>query len=88
LSTTTFSPFLRRAERHILGSVARTDVERALREPIQKAGRDIGEEALQIMVDGARGYPFLLQLAGAPGSSACCATIDSHPHGTVSPSSA
>jgi hypothetical protein len=27
--------FLRRAERHTLGSVARTDVERALREPIQ-----------------------------------------------------
>jgi hypothetical protein len=57
--------FLRRAERHTLGSVARADVERALREPIQKAGRDIGDEALQIMVDGARGYPFLLQLVGA-----------------------
>ena len=35
------------------------------REPIQAAGRSIGEEALQIMVDGARGYPFLLQLVGA-----------------------
>ncbi len=57
--------FLRRAERHTLGSVARADVERALREPIQTAGRSIGEEALQIMVDGARGYPFLLQLVGA-----------------------
>jgi AAA ATPase domain len=56
--------FLRRAERHILGSVARADVERALREPIQIAGRSIGEQALQIMVDGARGYPFLLQLVG------------------------
>jgi hypothetical protein len=57
--------FLRRAERHTLGSVARADVERALREPIQAAGRGIGEEALQIMVDGARGYPFLLQLVGS-----------------------
>jgi hypothetical protein len=57
--------FLRRAERHTLGSVARGDVERALREPIQTAGRSIGEQALQIMVDGARGYPFLLQLVGA-----------------------
>ena len=57
--------FLRRAERHTLGSVARADVERALREPIQAAGRDVGEQALQIMVDGARGYPFLLQLVGA-----------------------
>ncbi|HEV2973460.1 MAG TPA: ATP-binding protein [Solirubrobacteraceae bacterium] len=57
--------FLRRAERHTLGPVARADVERAFREPIQAAGRSIGEEALQIMVDGARGYPFLLQLVGA-----------------------
>ncbi len=57
--------FLRRAERHTLGPVARTDVQRAFREPIQAAGRSIGEEALQIMVDGARGYPFMLQLVGA-----------------------
>ena len=57
--------FLRRAERHTLGLVARADVERAFREPIQAARRSIGEEALQIIVDGARGYPFLLQLVGA-----------------------
>jgi hypothetical protein len=57
--------FLRRAERHTLGPVARADVQRAFREPIQAAGRSIGEEALQIMVDGARGYPFMLQLVGA-----------------------
>lgn len=57
--------FLRRAERHSLGSVAHTDVERAFREPIEAAGRHVGEEALQVMVDGARGYPFLLQLVGA-----------------------
>jgi hypothetical protein len=57
--------FLRRAERHTLGSVARTDVERAFREPIETAGRSINDQALQIMVDGAQGYPFLLQLVGA-----------------------
>ena len=57
--------FLRRAERHTLGPVARADVERAFREPIQAAGRSIGDQALQIMVDGARGYPFMLQLVGA-----------------------
>jgi hypothetical protein len=57
--------FLRRAERHTLGSVARPDVERAFREPIQGAGRSISDQALEIMVDGARGYPFLLQLVGA-----------------------
>jgi hypothetical protein len=57
--------FLRRAERHHLGSVARTDVERAFREPIEASGRGISDEALAIMVEGARGYPFLLQLVGA-----------------------
>lgn len=57
--------FLRRAERHHLGSVARTDVARAFREPIHTAGRQIGDEALQVMVAGARGYPFQLQLVGA-----------------------
>lgn len=57
--------FLRRAERHALGSVARADVERAFREPINAAGRSIGDQALQIMVEGARGYPFMLQLVGA-----------------------
>ena len=57
--------FLRRADRHSLGSVARADVERGFREPIEAAGRSVGDAALQLMVDGASGYPFLLQLVGA-----------------------
>lgn len=57
--------FLRRADRHALGSVAGSDVERAFREPIEAAGRSIDDEALQVMVAGASGYPFLLQLVGA-----------------------
>jgi hypothetical protein len=67
--------FLRRAERHPLGAVGTHDVERALREPIEAAGRAIADEALARMVEGTRGYPFLIQLVGAqtwrlhPGSS-------------------
>lgn len=57
--------FLRRAERHSLGTVGRTDVERALREPIEASGRRVGDEALSTMVEGTRGYPFLIQLVGA-----------------------
>lgn len=57
--------FLRRAERHALGSVRASEVERAFREPIEAAGRHIGDAALQVMVHGAAGYPFLLQLVGA-----------------------
>lgn len=57
--------FLRRAERHVLGSVRRSDVERAFREPIEAAGRRVDDAALRVMVDGSAGYPFLLQLVGA-----------------------
>lgn len=57
--------FLRRAERYSLGSVTRRDVERGFREPIEAAGRTVGDAALRIMIDAADGYPFLLQLIGA-----------------------
>ncbi len=57
--------FLRRAERHPLGSVARADVLRGFREPIQAAGRSVDDAALEVLVDGASGYPFMLQLVGA-----------------------
>ena len=57
--------FLRRADRHHLGSVDRGDVQRAIREPVEMAGRAISEEALDVMVGGTRGYPFLIQLVGA-----------------------
>jgi hypothetical protein len=57
--------FLRRADRHHLGSVHHGDVQRAIREPIEMAGRAVGDEALELMTNGTRGYPFLIQLVGA-----------------------
>lgn len=57
--------FLRRADRHTLAAVGDSDVERALREPIQAAGRDVDESALHVMARGTGGYPFLIQLVGA-----------------------
>jgi hypothetical protein len=56
--------FLRRAERHHLGAVGHSDVIRAIREPVEQAGRTITDDALAVMVDGTRGYPFLIQLVG------------------------
>ncbi len=56
--------FLRRADRHHLGSVSRTEVARAIREPVEAAERTIGDEALTVMVEGTGGYPFLIQLVG------------------------
>jgi hypothetical protein len=57
--------FLRRADRHPLGSVAPEDVERAIRSPVEAGQRSVAEDALAAMVEGARGYPFLIQLIGA-----------------------
>lgn len=57
--------FLRRAERHTLGPVSDADVGRALRQPIETAGRRIGDDALSVMIAGVQGYPFMLQLVGA-----------------------
>lgn len=57
--------FLRRAERHALGAVSRSDVEKGFREPIEAAGRRIDPVSLALMVEATAGYPFLLQLIGA-----------------------
>jgi len=57
--------FLRRAERHHLGSVGRDDVARAIREPVEANGRRLADDVLAEMVEGTRGYPFLIQLVGA-----------------------
>jgi hypothetical protein len=57
--------FLRRAERHHLGTVGREDVARAIREPVETNERRVGDDVLAEMVEGTRGYPFLIQLVGA-----------------------
>ena len=57
--------FLRRADRYVLGAVQRDEVRRAIRQPIEMAGRSIGEDALEVMADGTGGFPFLIQLVGA-----------------------
>lgn len=57
--------FLRRADRHQLGSVDLGDVRRALRGPIEAAGRTIKDDVLETMALGTAGYPFLIQLVGS-----------------------
>lgn len=57
--------FLRRAERHALGAVAAEEVARALKTPVEVSGRKVADEVLDVMVEGTRGYPFLIQLVGA-----------------------
>ena len=56
--------FFRRAERIDLDGIADSQAAVALREPILNGGRTIGPDALQAAVEGAEGYPFLVQLVG------------------------
>lgn len=57
--------FLRRAERYELGSVDLDEVARALEGPINDSGKQVSPDALKVMVEGTRGYPFLIQLVGS-----------------------
>lgn len=56
--------FLRRAERFTLGPIPADAVRAALADPIATAGRRIAPDALDLAVEGTRGYPFLIQLVG------------------------
>ncbi len=56
--------FLRRAERYNLGRVGLSDVEEAIREPIEKNGRQIDAAACTKAAQATGGYPFLIQLIG------------------------
>lgn len=57
--------FLRRADRHNLGSVGLKSVRQAIEQPVKDAGRLVEPQALETMAQGTRGYPFLIQLVGA-----------------------
>jgi AAA ATPase domain len=56
--------FLRRADRHTLATVPLDEVERAMRETIEGAGRGISAAACRRAAVATGGYPFLIQLVG------------------------
>lgn len=56
--------FLQRADQYVLGPVDLVDVERAIREPIERNGREIDREACVEAAKATGGYPFLIQLVG------------------------
>ncbi|MDR0432592.1 MAG: ATP-binding protein [Bifidobacteriaceae bacterium] len=56
--------FLRRAERFALGAVRDSEVARALRGPIEAAGRTLSTAALDAALVAIQGYPFFVQLVG------------------------
>jgi hypothetical protein len=56
--------FLRRADRHTLGRVGLGEVQRALSETIEGAGRTIAPAVARSAAEATGGYPFLIQLVG------------------------
>lgn len=56
--------FLRRADRHVLGSVSFDEVVDALARPIVQFGRSIDDDAVRAAAQATGGYAFLIQLVG------------------------
>ncbi len=56
--------FLRRADRYELAALDLADVARAIRRPIDDAGRSITGDALERASAATEGYPFMIQLVG------------------------
>jgi hypothetical protein len=56
--------FMRRADRHELGSLAIDDVEDALYTTVTENGRTIDETGCRLAAEATRGYPFLVQIVG------------------------
>lgn len=56
--------FLRRAERTRVGLLSPEEVSSAIRTPVEMAGRRIDDDALDLAMRAAQGYPFLAQLIG------------------------
>lgn len=58
------STFLRRARRYVLEPLTPVAAEEALRLPVERHGRRVGDAALRRAAEATHGYPFLVQLVG------------------------
>lgn len=58
------STFLRRARRFVLEPLTPVAAEEALRVPIERAGRRVGEAEVATMAIATHGYPYLVQVIG------------------------
>lgn len=56
--------FLRRAQTVHLGRLSDAEVEIAMRQTVDQAGRSLDDEAAQAMAKAAGGFPFMMQLVG------------------------
>lgn len=56
--------FLRRASQHAVGRIADHDVRVAFAETIREAGKDIDDDALDVLVEASDGFAYMIQLVG------------------------
>jgi hypothetical protein len=56
--------FLRRAFQHQLAAIEESEVRYSMKRTIEMAGRTIKNEALDLAVNNAKGFPFMIQLIG------------------------
>lgn len=56
--------FLRRSQKMCLGRIADFEVREAMRKTVEEGGRQIEEEALDLAVEAAGGFPYMMQLVG------------------------
>ncbi len=56
--------FLRRAQHRTFGRIPDADIEDALRQTVQEAGRQIGGAALARAAEAIDGFPYMMQLVG------------------------
>ena len=56
--------FMRRATKFTLTAIPKYDVRNAFKATVERGGKTIAEEALDIAVDAINGFPFMLQLVG------------------------
>lgn len=70
--------FLRRANRIELGRVSDSDVRDALRTPVENAGMQWKEDALDAAVVACQGYPFMIQLVGQSAVRKCSGKVITH----------
>ncbi|KUH59490.1 Archaeal ATPase [Tractidigestivibacter scatoligenes] len=56
--------FLRRAQRHTLGTIPDADVREAFKETAAIGGKDVTDDALEACVRAIGGFPYMLQLVG------------------------
>ena len=59
------STFLQRCNRHEIGNLRPSEAATALRQPIERAGGRIENDALAIAVEASGGRPYLVQLIGS-----------------------